>query len=382
MGTRYVESRKGLAQVRRSLEGVTRLALDLEAAGFHRYSDRICLIQLSTENETFLLDPFSLDPAPVLRPVLEDPEVEVVMHGADFDLRVLDRDLGIRVRGLFDTQVAASLLGVNGVGLSSLLERTLDVRLSKKHQRADWAQRPLPQGMRDYAAMDTAHLLELADRLKAELRAKKRLEWALEESRELEKVRWEPPTEEDPVLRVKGSRELTPRELARLRAALEWREEVARKRDRAPFRIAGNEVLLEAARRGPTSLEGLEGLRGMNRTLARKEGDRLLELFREVSGRPEDELEGYPEFEGPGRGRPLPEEEERLARLKEARNARARELEMDRGTLLPNHVLEALAESPPENLDELADVDGVREWRLEAVGKELLSALGSAPAEV
>ena len=363
-----------------ALRGVSRLALDCEAAGFHRYSDRICLIQLSLDRETFLLDPLALDPAPVLRPVLEDSGVEVVMHGADFDLRVLDRDLGIRLRGLFDTQVAGALLGVNGLGLSSLLERTLGVKLSKKYQRADWAKRPLPQGMLDYAALDTAHLLELSDRLRGELRARGREEWAVEESRKLEAIRWEP-DEEDPVTRIKGARDLSSREIARLRAAIEWRDQVARERDRAPFRVAGNDTLLEAARRNPISMDDVANLPGINPRVARSEGERLLELLKNANQVPESEVEGYPRFQGPGRERPGPEEEERLNRLKEVRNRRARDLEIDRGTLLPNHVLEALAQSPPGDLAELKAVDGVRDWRAEALGADLLEVLDSTSAK-
>jgi len=372
---RYVDSEAGLQDVRKAIGGVGRLALDCEAAGFHRYSDRVCLIQLSLAAETFLLDPLAVDPAPVLRPVLEDPGVEVVMHGADFDVRILDRDLEIRIQGLFDTQIAGALLGIGNLGLSPLLERTMGVTISKKFQKADWARRPLPAGMKEYAALDTAYLLDLSDHLRAELESKGREEWAVEESRKLERVRWEA-DDQDPVTRIKGARDLTIREMARLRAALEWRDRVARERDRAAFRVAGNDTLLEAARRNPISVEEVAALPGVNGGLARAEGGRLLELLLEANQRPEEEVARYPRYTG-GRERPLPEAEERLARLKEVRNERARALEIDRGTLLPNHVLETLAESPPTDLAELATVDGVRDWRLEVVGKELLQALGS-----
>jgi ribonuclease D len=371
---RYVDSPSGLDEVGRAVSGAPRLAMDLEAAGFHRYSDRVCLIQLSLESDTWLLDPLAVDPAPVLGPILEDPEVEVVMHGADFDVRMLDRDLGIRLRGLFDTQIAGALLGVDGLGLSALLGRTLGISISKKYQRADWAKRPLPPGMREYAALDTAHLLELSDRLREELRSKGRLDWAREECRQLEAVRWEP-SEEDPVTRFKGARDLTLREIARLRAAIEWRDRVARAKDKAHFRIAGNDTLLEAARRNPVSLEEVATLPGMNPGLARAEGDGLLHLFREANQVPDREVAGYPRFRGAPRERPDPEVEERLARLKEVRNKRALALEIDRGTLLPNHILEALADSPPANLGELAATEGLQEWRVEALGSELLEAL-------
>ena len=133
------------------------------------------------------------------------------MHGADFDVRLIDRDLGIRVARLFDTQIAASLLGVEALGLSFLLENRLGIKLSKKYQKADWAQRPLPPPMREYAALDTIHLLALADHLRDELVERGRLEWAVEEFRELEKVRFEAPNGRDPVLGMRGVRDLLPR---------------------------------------------------------------------------------------------------------------------------------------------------------------------------
>ena len=140
-----MDDRPGLQAAQSNLEVADRIALDCEAAGYHRYSDRLCLVQLTTAGRTYLLDPLEIDPAPALRAVLEDSGTEVVMHGADFDVRLIDRDLGIRVARLFDTQIAASLLGVEALGLSFLLENRLGIKLSKKYQKADWAQRPLPR---------------------------------------------------------------------------------------------------------------------------------------------------------------------------------------------------------------------------------------------
>ena len=163
MTYRLIADGSGLEEAAHYLKDQSRIALDCEAAGFHRYTDRLCLVQLTTPAETLLFDPLSADPRDALKEILEDPEIQVVMHGADFDLRLLHRDLGIRVRGLFDTQAAATLLGATSIGLASLLEEHLEVTLSKKHQRADWAKRPLAQELLEYAASDTQHLLPLCD---------------------------------------------------------------------------------------------------------------------------------------------------------------------------------------------------------------------------
>ena len=375
---RYVDDPKGLEDAKATLEGARRLAVDCEAAGFHRYSDRLCLLQVTCAERTYLFDPTALDPAPALEAPFRDPSVEVVMHGADFDLRLLDRDLGLRVRALFDTQIAASLLGVAGVGLQSLLKDRFGILLSKKHQQADWAMRPLPRPMVEYAARDTAHLEALADELRRELSEAGRLEWAIEECRAMESVRFEPPQAGDPVLRLREARNLDAWEVDRLREALEWRDRIARQRDRAPFRIAGNRTLVEAAQRNPGTVEELAAFGGMNPALARERGSELIRRFQSVNRRPVGALTGYPHeaARGNGRSRRLePQVEERLTRLKAVRNATAERLGVDRGTLLSNAVLEAIAEADPARHEELTALGGIRQWQSDVLGTELLASL-------
>lgn len=359
----------------RSLQGKERVALDCEAAGFHRYSDRLCLVQLSVPTQDFILDPLRLDLSGLLRSTLEDPAVEVVVHGADYDMRLLDRDLGIRPNRLFDTQAAAALLGEPSLGLAGLLERHLGVELSKKYQRADWAARPLPDEMLEYAASDTRHLVQLAGLLRDRLSELGRLEWAQEEFRQLQGVRWDGDEGEDPVVKVRGARDLPLRQLAALREALAWRDRLARDRDRAPFRVAGDPALLEAARSRPRTVEELARVPGMNPGLARAEGPDLLSRFDRVDALPPSELVPYPRRGGDGRGRPPPEVEELAERLKEVRNRRAEALGIDRGTLLANSVLVEIAWQGPSTLGGLREVPGVKVWQAEAVGKELMEVL-------
>ena len=117
----HIQSLQKSELLKTDLSSARHIGLDCEAAGFHRYSDRLCLLQLTTERSTYVIDPLGFDPAELIRNALENPEVSVMMHSADFDLRLLRRDLGIRVTGLFDTQIAAQLLGEEGLGLASLL---------------------------------------------------------------------------------------------------------------------------------------------------------------------------------------------------------------------------------------------------------------------
>ena len=375
---RYVDDRRSLEDARSALAAADLLAVDCEAAGFHRYSDRLCLVQVTCGGRTYLFDPLALDPAPALKVPLRDPKVDVVMHGADFDLRLLDRDLGLKVRALFDTQVAASLLGIDGVGLGTLLEIRFGIRLSKKYQQADWARRPLPGPMLEYAARDTAHLADLAGQLRTELFEAGRLEWALEEFRTLEAVRFERPPARDPVLQVREARNLGAREVDRLREALDWRDRIARQRDRAPFRVAGNRTLVEAAERNPGTVSELADVSGMNAALARERGGELIRRFRSVDRRPTEMLTGYPYQAARRNGRRhrrRPEVERRLTRLKAVRNSTAARLGLDRGTLISNAVLEVIAEAAPSGRDELTGLRGVRRWQSDLLGAELLASV-------
>lgn len=377
----HVQSPRDAPDLGSELGSARRIALDCEAAGFHRYSDRLCLVQVTVADRTYLLDPIAFDPAPILEPALEDPAVAVVMHGADFDLRLLRRDLDIRLRGLVDTQIAASLLGEDGLSLAALLESRLGVKLSKKHQRADWASRPLTEGMLDYAASDTRHLEALADILLGELDQAGRRAWAEEEWTALETVADDATEEaapEDPVVRVKGARKLPVRKLAALREALRWRDDIARARDRAPFRVIGDPPLVEAVMSGARRVEDLASIKGFPRGLARDEGKALLRSLRRVAEAPEEELEPFPKPARRGPGRPTPELEELVDRLKAVRNQRADEIGLPRGTLLSNAVIQSIARAAPADPEALLSVEGMRRWKVDVVGDGLLRALRGA----
>ena len=366
-----------LARAEELLSGVPRISLDCEAAGFHRYSDKLCLVQLSTPDHNLILDPLGCDLSGLLKPILEDPEVQVVMHGADYDIRLLDRDLGVRLRGLFDTQAAASLLGEPSVGLASLLETHLDLTLPKAHQRADWAQRPLPPGMLEYAANDTMHLPALANVLKRALEEKGRESWAREEFSLLEEIRWEGDNA-DPVTRVKGARDLTPRELLALREALSWRDEIAREKDRAPFRVAGDQVLLAAVVTRPGSSAALGELKGMSPHLARRHGGDLIARLRKTDDIPDAALEAYPRWRGDGAGRPTPEEEAKANRIRDLRTEKAGELGLDRGVLLSNAQISEIVRRAPRTSQELEAIPGVRRWQAKVLGTDVLRVVGGS----
>ena len=376
MPVRFIQDPDAGERLKAVLATASSVAVDCEAAGFHRYSDRLCLVQLSTPGGTFVLDPLAMDLGPLLGRALQDPGVPVIMHGAAYDLRLLKRDLGILVEGLVDTQVAASLLGEPGIGLQALLERHVGVAVSKKFQRADWAQRPLSDEMLEYAANDTRYLHALADELEKRLADAGRTDWAAEEYRRVVDAARAPEVKEDvdPVTRVKGARSLDPVGCEALRSALDWRDQLARSMDRAAFRVAPDQALLEVAVHRPGTIEGLAQLKGMSPRLATTHGRELLDRIRAIEAHDPATLNPYPNHSG-RRNRPPPEVEEAMEALKQERNQVAEEVGLERGRLMSNQVLVDIALRAPTTLEELLEVSDIRKWQVDLFGDRLLHAL-------
>ena len=348
------------------------LALDTEGASFHRFVDRIYLLQLSTREQTAIIDPIPIGTPALLGKLLEDRDVEVVFHDADYDLRLLQQDYGWHIRNIFDTRVAAQLLGLRAFGLAALLERYFGVKLDKKHQRADWSMRPLPQGMLDYAAQDTIHLLELRDRLKHDLEQAGRWDWAREEFSLLEGTKWGDDDSANAFLRIKGARDLTRRELAILRELVPWRDAIARQLDRATFRVVGNEQLLDIARQQPATRDALAAIKGMPRGLLESRGHEVLEAVKRGLAVPDAEL---PRFPKAARWDRDPDFDVRVSALKTVRDETATRLDLDPGVLCSRDRLEAVARKNPKNRDELETVVELRKWQRNVLGESFLKAL-------
>jgi ribonuclease D len=369
-----VRSDTELAAVVAELRAGPLVAVDTEAASFHKYVDRVYLVQLSSRTRTAIVDPLAVGNLSPVGALLADPAVEKVFHDADYDLRILDRDYGFRAVRLFDTRIAAQLLGEPAIGLGSLLEKHLGVKLSKTHQKADWSQRPLPPAMLAYAADDTRHLPRLRDLLHQQLVARGRLAWAQEEFTRLEELRWTGVADgdEEVYLRVKGAKALRPREMAAFRELHVWREAVARREDKAPFRIIGNDPLLAVSRALPETADVLGKVAGLPASLARRHGPALLDAVRRARALPEAEL---PRLVRSPRGPKDPKFDERVEKLKAARNRVAGELGLDPGVLCGRPTLEAVARAAPRDRAGLAAVGELRRWQLDVLGDALLAAL-------
>jgi ribonuclease D len=369
----YIQKNAELLELADRLDGAALIAADTEAAGYHRYRDTVCLLQLSTRLDTYVIDALALPDLSPLARIFEQEQTEIVFHDADYDLRLLGRDFGFTVTTLFDTKIAAQFIGETAFGLGSLVEKYLGITLEKKHQRADWAQRPLPADMLHYAAEDTRHLPGLRDALREELVTRGRLEWAQEEFRLAQLSRWATTEEAEAFLRTKGARDLKPRELAVLRELHAWRERAAESRDVASFRVLSNEALVEISRRMPTRVADLAEIPGLGPSVIEKRGGELIEAVHRAIRLEEAHWPRFPRH--PRRPPTDAEFEARIEKLKTARDRVAQELLLDRGFLMPRQQLEDIARERPRTREQLLQIRDVRHWQADALGEEILKAL-------
>jgi ribonuclease D len=299
--------------------------------------------------------------------VLANPSITKVLHGADYDLRILHRDFGFTTTNLIDTMISAQLLGYEAFGLAALLERHFGLKVNKTHQRADWAMRPLTAEMLEYAAMDTRYLITLAEKLRDELTALGRWEWAREEFSRLENVRYRETAEDEEGWRkIKNIGNLDRRGFAILRDLYEWRDHLARTADRPPFKIIGNEAMVEIAKEKPEKIGDLSKLKSVHQYHRTRYGRPLVDAVNRAMKISEGELPERNEPKSWIRDKSL---ENRINQLKRVRDKRAAELKIDPGLLAPRHVLTAIATTGA------LDVPAMREWQRALLGNDLLAAM-------
>ena len=367
-GIRWIDTQEGLESLVSEIAGSS-FALDTEADSFHHYHEKVCLVQITAGCGDVLVDPLAgIDLEPLRQP-LEDASMRKILHGADYDVRILHRDFRFAPRGIFDTMIAARLTGETAFGLAPLLESHLNVRLDKAHQRADWSIRPLPVAMADYAVADTRHLHALAAILEARLEALGRLDWAKEEFERIEVVRWKNGEEPSPDAwrRTKGATSLDRRALAVLRELWRWRDATARAKDRPPFKVLRDEALVAVARKRPANRSELEKVEGIFPGFVRSSGaPALLDAVARGVAVPEDELP--PPFED-RRIRPDPEFERRVAVLKSKRDAVALELGLEPGVIGGRAILEAIQRRIDAGEDPAATPE-LRTWQWNLIGPE------------
>lgn len=358
----------------RALAGYSAVAVDTESNSLHAYRERVCLIQFSTSDADYVVDPLALPDLSPLAPLFANPGQQKIFHAAEYDIVCLRRDYGFEFINLFDTMSAARTLGWPQVGLAAILDTHFGVTMNKKHQRADWKRRPLPAEQLDYARLDTHYLVDLRDRQLQALTEAGRVPEAEEEFARLARLGTDsgnaPPDTRpraDAFWRVKGARDLTSAQATILHALFAYREQQAERIDRPPFMVMGEATLMELARRAPRRPEDLKTVPGMTPEQIRRYGAGVLQAVQEGLAAPPQRP---PQVE-----RESDDVQDRYDRLHTWRKEKAKKRGVESDVILPRTALWDLARRPPRTRDDLARIADFGPWRRDAYGPEILALL-------
>jgi len=361
----YVRERAAIERLIQRIGAAERIAVDTEADSLHNYFEKVCLVQLSLGGAHYLVDPLcGLDLNGLLEALADKP---LILHGGDYDLRMMRASMGFRARReVFDTMIAAQLLGFEQIGLAALIERYFDITIGKGGQKSDWSRRPLSENQLRYAVNDTRFLERLADRMHGELSARGRVDWHRESCRAMvESSGRDHAREPENAWRIKGAGRLTRRQLAYLRELWRWRDQHARSANLPAFRVLGNQEILGLVRwaesyPGVPLHQGPKLLRNIIGAQLTTLGEAIARVARM------DETE-WPE--PPKRDHEAPRNDciEEIKSLRVECAQIAQELEIAASTLAPRAALEAIARSRPRTVDEIMKTGGLLRWQAELV---------------
>ena len=358
----------GLKRLARILSDQPILAVDTESNSLFAYHEQVCLIQFSTRDADYLVDPLALADLSLLKPIFADRHIHKVFHAAEYDLLCMKRDFGFVFTNLFDTMLAARILGRKEVGLGSILETDFNLQVDKRHQRANWGQRPLPDYLLDYARQDTHYLIPLQQMFERQLDEKGLLPLAQEDFNRLCRVEANPENGKTDCWRVNGVHQLSPQQIAVLQELCLYRDEVARIRNRPLFKVISDSTLVAIAGTCPRNENELKALPGMTHHQLNRHAKALLQAVqRGLKAKP---------IHPPRNIRPDDRYLARVEALKQWRKQKARELEVESDIVLPRDLLHQLASRNPLEPKALADCLSDVPWRRERYGDEILKVLG------
>ncbi len=376
-----VDTLEHLEEVAGTFEAAPRVGVDMESDSFYVYHDKVCLLQMSTEAEDYVIDPLAVKDLSPLGPLFRDPRVEKIFHAGDYDIACLKRDYGFAVHNVFDTMAAARVLGSSKLGLSPLIEHHFGIKLSKKLQRANWGLRPLGDEHIEYARNDTHWLFGLRDLLAAQLEEKGLSRHAADEFKRLEATRAvERHFDYDAYWNLPGARALDGRQRAFLKRLWVFRERQAAEMDKAPFRVMPEDLLVRIAEARPVELDDLQRVRGMSPYLFRRFGRELLAEAAAAAAEPA--MDSQPER--PRGDRWDPDTMRRYEALRAWRKDTAAKTSVDPVVVLPTDDLRALAQAPKAGTQMSCWLDSLSPFKREQYGAELLELLskpGPEPAK-
>ncbi len=368
----YINTQKDLETFVRQARHAEMIALDIEGDSMFHYQEKVCLIQMAANGHTVVIDPLALDDLSSIKPILENPDIPKVIHGADYDVRSIYRDFGIKITNLFDTQLASMYMGWTETSLEAVVGRHFGVELDKKYQKKNWSRRPLPEEMVTYAAADVVYLAPLAQHLTRELERMGRLQWVTEECRLLCGVRPSKNNDGPMFLKFKGAGRLEPRQLAILETLLQMRNAIARQKDRPLFKVISNVALKKIALAMPSSLKQLQASGALSDRQYDMYAKAVMEAVRNARRIPKDQLPIYPRQRSPRVPRKVPA---RVKALRSWRDAKAEQLDLNASLLLNRALIKAIAVENPATKTALSKVDGIHQWQVDAFGDGILKVL-------
>ncbi|MGB2964690.1 MAG: HRDC domain-containing protein [Anaerolineales bacterium] len=344
------------------------LAVDTEANSLYAYQEQVCLIQLSTLNKDYILDPLALEDLSPLGKIFSDPGIEKVFHASEYDILIMYDEYHYKFRNLFDTMLAAQILGREKLGLDSLLEEMFGIKVNKKYQRANWGKRPLADDMLLYAQMDTHYLIRIRHNLASELEKKGFGPIASEDFSRACHIHRQPREEKIAShWRINGARKLTPQKAAVLIKLCNYRDKVARKINQPVFKVLSSQTLLNLAEQCPTSTQQLIKLDLPGKNVLKRHADGLVKAIQ--SGLASDPVRP------PQRNHSDEATINREKTLRDWRKRTARKMNVNSAVILPRELLYAVISANPKTREELSLVLEDVPWRLERFGDEILSIL-------
>lgn len=364
----WVNTIEQLSKMVQDLASQPRVAVDTESNSLHAFREQVCLLQFSTTKADYIVDPLALRDLSALSSIFLDPKIEKVFHAAEYDLICLRRDFDFSFSNLFDTMHAARVLGYPAVGLDKLLGDKFGIKMDKRHQKADWAARPLTNEQIHYARLDTHYLFNLRDVLEGELKEKERLDFAKEDFyRACRLDDAKPRSNGASWERFAGRKDLSLRELTVIAHLCKWRDREAERLDRPPYKVVMDDVLILLAKNPPEAKVDLSAA-GLSEKQIRLWGDMVLGAIRHGS-------------EAPLVERKQAERKDdavlrRLEKLKVWRKKIGIDLEVESDIILPKPYLAILSERPPKDMTELKDLMKDTPARFEKFGVQILKTLG------
>ena len=365
----FVNSPKKLDEMISDLMKEPIVAVDTESNSLYAYQERVCLIQFSIPERDFLVDPLSVPDLSALGPLFASPEIEKIFHAAEYDLIMLDQDFGFELNNLFDTMVAARILGWKAVGLGSILQDQFGIQVQKKYQRANWGRRPLPDEMLTYAQLDTHYLIPLRKRIKDELEKAGRWSLAQEDfERGCQVNSNHNHRDSADCWRINGARDLGAQQLAVLQELCEYRDQIAQSSDRPLFKVINNSTLYNIAEACPRSTSELEAVQGLSHKQVRWLGRGLLSAVqRGVDAKQTPKI--------PYKPRPSDAYLLRVDKLRQWRKNTGRAMGVESDVVLPKDLLYVFAETNPKTIDQVSEIMSDVPWRLSQYGEQILNLL-------